>query len=155
MTLAEVIKEIESVAKEQPSVNMIVRNDVFRINAAPELKYGVFAWLQREHRYSAETDSYLFSFTFFYVDRLTEDGSNEVEIQSTGITTLTNMIKALESRGVDIYDDYTFQSFNQRFMDVCAGVFSNVTFIVSADNTCDEGYPDFGGSDFSDDFLIY
>lgn len=155
MTLAEVIRTIESVAKEQPSINMIVRNDVFRINAAPNLKYGVFAWLQREHRYELGTDSYQFSFTFFYVDRLTEDGSNEIEIQSTGISTLSNMIKALDDRGVEIAGDYLFQAFNQRFVDVCAGVYCNVTFVVSADDTCAEGYPDFKGRDFNDDFLIY
>ena len=33
MTLKEAIKVIEEVASRQPSINMIVENDVFRLNA--------------------------------------------------------------------------------------------------------------------------
>lgn len=153
MTLAEVIRVIEAEAKEQPAINMIVRNDVYRINAAPSLKYGVFAWLQREHRYNVDTDTMRYAFTFFYVDRLTEDGSNEIEIQSAGITALTNVIKGLSEHDIETDEDFYFQSFNQRFVDVCAGVYCNVFFDVPV-APCGENFPDFG-SDFSDDFQIF
>lgn len=153
MTLAETIKVLEGVAMEQPAVNMIVRNDVFRINAAPSVKYGVFAWLQREHRYNVGTDSMHYSFTLFYVDRLTEDGGNEIDIQSTGISTLTNIIKALGDYDIETDEDYYFTAFNQRFLDVCAGVYCNVGLDVPA-SPCAEGFPDFGGS-FSNDFQIF
>ena len=43
MTLKEAIKVIEVVASQQPSVNMIVENDVFRLNAKADARYGVFA----------------------------------------------------------------------------------------------------------------
>jgi len=153
MTLSEVIRAIEIVAKGQPSVNMIVRNDVFRINSAPNVLYGVFAWLQREHRYEVETDTMHYSFTFFYVDRLTEDGSNEVEVQSTGISTLRNILQTLDDADIYVEDDYTFQTFNQRFLDVCAGAYCNVTFSVPS-SPCGEEFPDFG-SDYNEDFLIF
>ena len=86
MTLFETIRAIEAAASRQPSVNMIVRNDVFRLNAAPAARYGVFAWTQQQHVLT--DDLMTFAFSLFYVDRLTEDKRNELEIQSVGVATL-------------------------------------------------------------------
>ena len=152
MTLAETIKMIEVVASQQPSVNMIVRNDVFRLNAVPDAKYAAFAWLQREHTTSADSSFIDFSFTFFYVDRLKADKSNEVEIQSTGIQTLNNIIRVLDEYDVVAETQYTFQVFNQRFADQCAGVYCNVTLSVPITGFCAEFFADFN-IDFNDDYL--
>ena len=43
MTLLETIRIMENVARAQPSVRMIVRNNIFRMNDAPDRRYGVFA----------------------------------------------------------------------------------------------------------------
>ena len=105
---------IEAVASKQPSVNMIVRNDVFRLNEKADARYGVFAWLQGQHS-SLSNSSYIdFTFTFFYVDRLKDDKSNEVEIQSTGIQTLNNIIRVLDEYDVVAEATYVFNVFNQR-----------------------------------------
>lgn len=154
MTLAETIKMIEVVASQQPSVNMIVRNDVFRLNAKADAKYGVFAWLQREHSTANESGYFIFSFTFFYVDRLLPDKSNEIEVQSLGIQTLNNIIRALEDKDVCTETTYTFQVFNQRFADLCAGAYCNVNLIVPVDGNCAELFADFS-DDFNEDFTIY
>ena len=79
MTLAQLIRLIESIAKEQPSISMIVQQDVFRINSAPSLRYGVFAWTQGQHTGSVN-GMQTFNFTLFYVDRLTDDLSNQIEV---------------------------------------------------------------------------
>ena len=85
MTLAETIKMIEAVASKQPSVNMIVRNDVFRINEKADARYGVFSWLQGQHS-SLSSSSYIdFTFTFFYVDRLKDDTKVAIAPVSTAI----------------------------------------------------------------------
>ena len=42
MTLVEVIKVIEVIAARQPSVRMIIENDVFRINEKADARYGIF-----------------------------------------------------------------------------------------------------------------
>ena len=154
MTLAETIKMIEVVASQQPSVNMIVRNDVFRLNAKADAKYGVFAWLQREHSTANESGYFIFSFTFFYVDRLLPDKSNEIEVQSLGIQTLNNIIRALEDKDACTETTYTFQVFNQRFADLCAGAYCNVNLIVPVDGNCAELFADFS-DDFNEDFTIY
>lgn len=147
MTLAQVIDIFEKVAMQQPSINMIVRNDVFRINTSPSLKYGVFAWTQGQHSGSiAGMTSYAFS--FFYVDRLKEDLSNQVEVQSAGCETIGNILRALEEYDIEV-GSYTMQTFNQRFTDECAGVFCNVTLSVPQVSACPETYGE------RTDFLIY
>ncbi len=141
MSLKQTIELIEKVASSQPSVNMIVQNDVFKLNAIPHAQYGVFAWTQGNHGGSVERDTQSFAFTFFFVDRLMEDKSNMVDIQSVGVETLSNIIKTLDDLGV-FANDYTFTTFNQRFTDECAGVFCNVTFNVALGYACDEEYED-------------
>ena len=95
MTLLDVIRKIEGVAARQPSISMIVRNDVFRISEAPDRKYGIFAWLQGDHTQPADSPLVNYAFTFFYVDRLREDRKNELEVQSVGISTLGNILEIL------------------------------------------------------------
>lgn len=139
MTLAQLIRVIEGVAMQQPSINMVVQNDVFRINSAPSLKYGVFAWTQGQH--SGSINGMLtYSFTLFYVDRLTEDLSNQIEVQSVGCETIGNILRTLaEEYDVEV-GSYTMQPFNQRFTDECAGVFCSVNLQVSPVSVCAEHY---------------
>lgn len=140
MTLLETIRTIENVASQQPAVNMIVRNDIFRLNAVPDARYGVFGWLQNSHRASTSDNRITYSFTFFYVDRLTENAGNQMEIQSVGIQTLDNIIRTLDDLLLPVEEGYTFQVFNQRFMDECAGVFSNVNIVVPVTEICPEDF---------------
>ena len=154
MTLYDTIQAIERVAAQQPAVKMIVRNDIFRLNSVPSALYGVFGWLQREHSAAIDSNFFQFSFTFFYVDRLNEDRSNETEIQSVGVRTLDNIIRTLDASGVYPGGVWTFTTFNQRFTDECAGVFTNVALQVPLGGNCEETLPDYSG-DFNSDFLIY
>lgn len=151
MTLLELIKTIEVIASHQPSVNMVVENDVFRLNSISDAKYGVFAFVQGQHNTSVTSNFVNYSFNFFYVDRLKDDKSNQIEIQSVGIQTLDNIIRQLDEMGVYSETDYSFQVFNQRFLDECAGVFCNVTLSVPIGSACAET---FGQGDLNDDFLI-
>lgn len=139
MNLLQTIRTIERAASEQPTVNMIVRNDVFRLNAIPSAQYAVFAWLQGEHSTDADSGLMTFSFTFFYVDRLTSDRGNEVAIQSVGIETLENILRVLE--GLGVYAGITtFRTFNERFSDECAGVWCSVQLEVPKDGLCAEAF---------------
>lgn len=140
MTLLQVIRKIEQVASGQPAINTIVRNDVYRLNAHPSVQYGVFAWLQNEHTASAGEGVVRYSFTFFYVDRLTADKANELEIQSVGMDVLENIIVGLEAEDVFPFQSHTFRTFTERFSDECAGVFCNVQFEVRRDLVCEDEY---------------
>lgn len=155
MTLVEVIKVIETIAARQPSVRMIIENDVFRINERADARYGIFAWTQGQHSTRVESNSVDYSFTFFYVDRLKNDRSNQLEIQSVGTQTLDNIIRTLDDIGIDIDNTYTFQVFNQRFADECAGVYVNVILSVPVTAICPEYFTDFSADDFNDDFNTF
>ena len=154
MTLSEIIRTMEAVASNQPSIKMVVENDIFRLNARADAKYGVFAFVQQQHTTSIESNIITYAFTLFYVDRLKNDRSNQIEIQSVGIQTLDNIIRALDDLGIYPDQTYSFQVFNQRFLDECAGVFCNVVLSVPIGSVCPEDFADFN-DDFNDDFMIY
>lgn len=154
MTLLELIKTLEVVASHQPSIKMVVENDVFRLNNKADARYGVFAFVQGQHSTSIDSSVITYTFTLFYVDRLKNDRSNQIEIQSVGVQTLDNIIRALDDLGIYAENLYTFQVFNQRFTDECAGVFCNVNLSVPVGSLCPESFGDFN-FDFNDDFMIY
>lgn len=146
---------MEIIASHEPSVNMIVQNDVFRLNACKDARYGVFAWTQGTHSTGIDDNMIRYQFTLFYVDRLTDDKTNQIEIQSVGIETIDNILKEMDQRGLFVDGSYSFQTFNQRFLDECAGVFCNVTISVPAASLCSESFADFLEADFNDDFMIW
>lgn len=140
MTLAQLISIMEGVALQQPSVNMVVQNDIYKINSAPSLMYGIFGWTQGQHSGSV-TGMQTYQFTLFYVDRLTEDQSNLIEVQSVGCETLGNILRSLDVYDIDV-QDYTIQPFSQRFTDECAGVFVTVSLSVLPTSVCFEEFAD-------------
>ena len=154
MTLKDVIRTMEVVASHQPSIKMVVENDVFRLNSYPDARYGVFAWVQGQHSASVDSSVVNYTFTMLYIDRLKADQSNQIEIQSVGIQTLDNIIRKLDDLGLFADSSYTFQVFNQRFLDECAEVFCNITLSVPVNTLCPEDFGDFDNS-FNDDFKIF
>ena len=143
MTLLEVIRSIEVAARRQPAVKMVVQNDIFRLNSIADARYGVFAWTQGRHRATVSDDYIRYSFVLYYVDRLRNDLANQIEVQSVGIETLTNILRTLEAWGLTP-ETYEFQTFNQRFADECAGVFCSVVLIAPEEYVCPEEYDNDG-----------
>lgn len=139
-TLLQVIRAVEAIAKAQPGVAMVVPNDVFRLNDIPDARYGVFAWTQGQHREDLEAGTLTVALTLFYVDRLTADKGNELEIQSVGVALLGNVVKAAQEAGIYVADLVRYNTFNQRFLDECAGVFCTVDLEVPLDWTCPDDF---------------
>lgn len=140
MTLLQTIQALELVASQQPGIHMIVENDIFRLNAVSDARYGVFGWTQGQHSSSIDASTITYNFSLFYVDRLTSDKSNQVEIQSVGIETLDNILRMLDEMGIFVDTSYTFTTFNQRFLDECAGVFCNVALTTPLSFSCPEDF---------------
>lgn len=141
MTLLETIQVLESLAAAQPSVRMIVRQDARRLNDCPDAEYGAFAWVQGTHTRAAGSDTIVYSFSLFYIDRLTADRSNETEIQSVGVQALDNILRGiLDVQGVFDVTDVGFTPFDYRFADECAGVYATVRIEVLAESVCVEKY---------------
>ena len=74
--------------------------------------------------------------SLFYVDALLSDTSNKLQIQATGMTTLQQIFMRL----MDNYPDFDlrigrYTPFDEKFSDLCSGVFSNFT-ISFMDDIC-------------------
>lgn len=136
MTLYDIIKALEGVALEQPSVKMIVPNDIYDLNSTPNATYGVFGYVQGQH--SVDGDFITYAFTLFYVDRLDEDKGNQQFVQSTGILTLANILATLADEFPVNVDSSTFESFTERFSDECAGVMASVAITAPRSVFCAE-----------------
>lgn len=138
MRLADVINTLKAAALGQPAIQQVVENDVYRLNAEPSVQYGVFGYVQGTHR-SEGADLMRWSFTLLYIDRLTEDRGNEVEVQSTGIAVLQNITRAVEAALGTEAQDIEFTPFTERFADECAGQMARVSFVTPGE-PCEEIY---------------
>ena len=146
MTLYDVIGAIEAAAARQPSVNMIVRQDIYRLNDIADARYGVFGWLQGQHRGATQRSTRTYGFTLFYVDRLIEGeplddtaAAGMEAVQSVAVETLDNIVKALAAAGI-MAEPYTFRTFNQRFADQCAGAYVEVELTAELSVICEHEY---------------
>lgn len=132
MTLSTIIGRLTDIALRMPNVSSVIINDIYRENAFSGVDYAAIGILQDDHIVGANTITY--GITLVYVDRLLPDGSNEVDIQSSGMLTLTHLLNTLqnEDEDVTIDDEVTYTSYNQRFADDCAGVYAKVNITVEA-----------------------
>lgn len=158
MKLLEVFNTINAMAAEQPNINTIVTSgNVFDLNTDnTQVRYGAFCCQQEPHTQNG--DFIDFNFTLFVVDRLTEDKKNKVEVQSTAIFTLQNIIRGLQN--LDVIDtsdaNITYTTFTERFAAECAGAYCNISISSTVDVCYDEIIGILGdfSADFSNDFLV-
>ncbi len=72
----------------------------------------------------------------YYIDRLLDDESNKIEIQTVGIRSLQSIINKLS----EIYNwnitSQTYNPFTEKFADLCAGVYVTFTMEVPAEEIC-------------------
>lgn len=132
MTLRTIIETLNALALQTPNVESTIINDVYRENFWQDARYGVVAILQREH---SIYDNYaVYRMQLAYIDRLTEDRGNEVDVQSEGIMTITNIVNAFTQMQSEatIEGNITFNVFNERFKDVCGGVIADVAFVTAS-----------------------
>ena len=140
MSLFEIVERLKDIALTQPNVRTALEGDVYDLNENPSIVYDVFNITQGQHREDEEFDYYVFN--MFYVSRLADDYSNRLQIQSIGKSVLSNIIRLFCDQ-VDCEfpeeTQLTFNPFTEKFEDLCAGVYCNVTFKLSKDLVCGDG----------------
>ena len=137
MTLETTINKLLKIAKKQPNINYVGEGDIYKLDHLPNVEYGVFFVTQTSH--SLEDDILKVNLNLFYVDRLLNDGSNTLKIQSNGISILTDIINTfVNSEDAEIDGGITFNTFTHRFTADCAGVYATITFNV--DNEINDCY---------------
>lgn len=139
MTLKNVVDIIEHVSMKQPNIRQFAEGSVYDINKNPSNKYCNIVLTQREHTETEQT--FIFNFIIFYVDRLRDNlESNRLQIQSAGISTLSNIFRTLEQEYDFEITNKTYTTYTERFTDECSGAYANVRIEVYKDMLCPELY---------------
>lgn len=157
MTLLEVINLLNWIAKNQPNVNGIVESgDIYDLNKEDfQTKYSAFCVTQNTHNVGEEFTTY--SFTLFYVDRLTLDKSNKIEIQSTAVEFFANFIKTVMQKFYNL--DWTngdVTTFTEKFSAECAGAYMTCNITTPNKSLCaiiKKELGEFSPKEFSDDWF--
>jgi surface protein len=142
MTLYKVIDTIKMLSLKHPNINSAYEGNIYDImNGNPQQKYASVVLTQQSHTQDVMYDHY--GFNLFYVDRLVDDlEDNRVQIQSTGKSMLSNIIRAFCDEFDGECENITFQPFTERFADECAGVYCTITINMIKDSYCTEKYWD-------------
>ena len=128
MFLKDIIEFIKKEAEKVPNVNTVIVGDVLKLNNS-DVEYSAIVIVPT----TADFDSY--ELTIFYADKVNDDESNVVDIQSHSVEIIKNIAGKIKNAD---FDDITeveidkFELFTQRFNALCAGCFASIT--VSYDN---------------------
>ena len=132
MKYRELLNNITEVASKHPNINSTFIGDVYELNHRNDVDYCAFVITNGTHRVNSDEDYIDYTLNLFYVDRLTADESNRTQIHSSGIDFMNSLLRAVEKLGVVVVEQ-TVNVFNERFNDVCAGVYATVVFRVDID----------------------
>ena len=139
MTLFDIIRNLQAIAAQEPSVRSVSDGDIYDcLNAAVDIKYSCFHITQDTHTTNGDLD--VWGLNLFYIDRLLDNGENRLSIQSAGITILENVLRNFaDTFGAEYMNNIVYTPFTQRFKDNCAGVFCKISVSTVMDNLCAEG----------------
>lgn len=138
MNLYQTVQYILSVAKVQPNVSYAAEGDIYQImnykDGSP--KYSAVVVSQSTHAESGEWRGY--NFEIFYIDRLTADQSNRLQVQNIAIEVLSNIAKVLVETGFEIQGELRYHTFDEKFEDLCAGAYMEIV-LQSEESLCADG----------------
>lgn len=137
-TLYSVVKTLQNTALEQPNVRTVGENHLYdMMNGNPSVRYSVFYVTQTTHRSNDLFD--VWGFNLFYIDRLLDDRSNELEIESTAKQVLDNVVDKFCARyNAEVTGIRKYQSFTEHFKDECAGMYVTLEIEVPREIICPE-----------------
>ena len=140
MNLLQTIRTIEEVAKGIPNVHTVV--SAFEDLNREDTVYSAVIIQQQSHTHNDDWMQY--NFYIGYADRLVEDGSNELSVQSTAMNTIHSIVRALRNILPSAEISYSNTNvFTQRFTSLCAGAYETVSIIlpISECDDSNEGIP--------------
>lgn len=141
MTLQELVNTLKNIALTQPMIQAVSDGDVYdKMNGNPSIRYAVFHVTQTTHTSEDGWDNY--GLSLFVIDRLMDDNTNRLEIQSQAKETLINIMRTFCQNFDAECTTLTFTPFTQKFTDNTAGVWCNVTVAVMQDYACPYNYED-------------
>lgn len=130
MTLKQVITTLNGIAEREPCVNRVGLADIWELNHLPSVEYGAFVATPVRIGIDPSRGMAQYTLMVYYVDRLASDGRNKLDIQSTGQIALANILKGFAEETRASVPSFYARPFTQRFTDLCAGAYAEVTIGV-------------------------
>lgn len=142
MTLKYLLNTISTTAINQKCINYAAAgSDIYQLNVLRIDSYPVlFTSPTGNHQISENTTTY--ELTLYYLDRLLEDNTNDIDIQSVAIEQLKNMVRHIATFDgvVNVSEEYNITNFveTEAFNDRLAGAFTTIQVEVLNNFTCPE-----------------
>lgn len=134
MSYKELIDNLKETALKHALIESFqYGNSVYEANFTDN-KYPLLYVMYQPHQIDNPINNY--SFVFYYIDRLLEDKSNEVDVHNSGLKSLNDVLIDIDLN----YDntEYKFPTnmtlFVEKFADYCAGVFAEVSIQTYNEN---------------------
>lgn len=139
MQLSEFIRIVNKECLNHILVNNAYYGDVYKNLNSGKQVYPVTNLTIESVNEDTDNDLMTFNGTLIYVDMLTNDSSNKIDVQSAGITILSQILDRLVNVNLGwstTQRNYTI--FTEKFADLCGGAFVNFSMSVHIDKICDD-----------------
>jgi len=136
MTLVEIVNKLKKYAEGQFNNPTVMVGSVYENMNTKELRYPCINF-DNVNVIKRENDV-VYSFYVYYADRLNEDASNQLEIQSQAMNSLQLILHNIYDSGAITLDEFynaIITPFKLKFVDVCAGAWMQIN--VHATNGLD------------------
>ena len=119
MNFIQILRKLEAYSLSLPYVHSVNLGDIYEyLNGKPNVKY---AAVNIDINQSTRNDNLIsYSIYLYFIDRLTEDKSNWMEVKTTAEQVLNSIVNYAAEIG-DVDDGWTINYFEQQFSDYCAG----------------------------------
>lgn len=133
--LYKIINTFKHISLEHPIVNRFTEGDVYtNLNEDKDKKYPA---INLDIDNITIADNYqTVNGNLFYIDRLMEDESNRVEVQSVGMRTLQSIINKISETYSWNWTSQTYNIFTEKFADLCGGVYVTFNIEVPVEEIC-------------------
>ena len=141
MSLYSTVNKILAIARKQPDVFEAGEGSIYdALNGRVDVAYPLVWLTQQQHPQdmAVDGDFNTFTFTMFYVDRLTSDKSNRLQVQSHAIEVLQNIVRELELE-TDL-PTKNYVTFTEKFESLCAGAYLEFSIYDLIDDSCVETF---------------
>lgn len=145
MNLQNTLEYIASVAQNHPLINSSFVGSIYEINSNTNTKYAVFAI--EDIDVTKQNNTLLYNCYLYVVDRVMNDESNTIAVQTMAVNTLQEIINYIEgySQSLEVYGSYIITPIRQKFSDECAGAYVQLRLVSQND---------IGECSFSDDKVV-
>lgn len=133
MKLKQLVKIVEQVCLAMPNVRSFISGDVYELNSLLESEYSAMVLSQNTHTVDLEEGVENYSFHLFYVDRLTSDDSNRLDVQSEANDALITVLGKLDELGI-VSRNLSINTFKERFSASCSGAFASFNITLDIDD---------------------